>query len=118
MIQWSLSVVASLARKRRVKSGSRKKKKLQNVREDDLSKIEPPVPITVTNSFQATSGVSNYKDFLRCLPIHLAKYILGEHRFIFYIILMVGFWKTSIQDRKKISSALLTFVWGAATSLR
>ncbi|XP_055509630.1 F-box and WD repeat domain containing protein 10B isoform X2 [Leucoraja erinacea] len=66
-----------VARKRRVKSGSRKKKKLQNVREDDLSKIEPPVPITVTNSFQATSGVSNYKDFLRCLPIHLAKYILG-----------------------------------------
>ncbi|XP_032899847.1 CMT1A duplicated region transcript 1 protein [Amblyraja radiata] len=64
-------------RKRRVKSGSRKKKKLQYVREDDLSKIEPLIPITVTNSFQATSGVSNYKDFLRCLPIHLAKYILG-----------------------------------------
>ncbi|XP_078257704.1 F-box and WD repeat domain containing protein 10B [Rhinoraja longicauda] len=64
-------------RKRRVKSGSRKKKHLQNALEVDLSKIEPLAPITVSNSFQATSGVSNYKDFLRGLPIHLAKYILG-----------------------------------------
>ncbi|XP_051889294.1 F-box and WD repeat domain containing protein 10B [Pristis pectinata] len=54
-----------------------KKKHSLNVLQDVPANIESPTPIFVTSSFQATSGISNYKDFLRCLPIHLAKYILG-----------------------------------------
>ncbi|XP_038633018.1 CMT1A duplicated region transcript 1 protein isoform X2 [Scyliorhinus canicula] len=33
--------------------------------------------IIITSPFEATSGITGHKDFLRCLPIHLAKYILG-----------------------------------------
>ncbi|XP_060700228.1 F-box and WD repeat domain containing protein 10B isoform X1 [Hemiscyllium ocellatum] len=39
--------------------------------------VEPVIPIRITSPFEATSGVTYHKDFIRCLPIHLAKYILG-----------------------------------------
>ncbi|GCC27287.1 hypothetical protein chiPu_0005711 [Chiloscyllium punctatum] len=39
--------------------------------------VEPPIPIRITSPFEATSGVTYHKDFIRCLPIHLAKYVLG-----------------------------------------
>ncbi|XP_067914122.1 F-box and WD repeat domain containing protein 10B isoform X2 [Heterodontus francisci] len=45
--------------------------------QDTSSAAELTTSIIVTSSFQATSGVTSHKDFLRCLPIHLAKYILG-----------------------------------------
>ncbi|XP_069785657.1 F-box and WD repeat domain containing protein 10B isoform X2 [Narcine bancroftii] len=54
-----------------------KKKHSRKVVQDAPANIESPAPIIVTSSSQATSGVSHYKDFIRCLPVHLAKYILG-----------------------------------------
>ncbi|XP_072882727.1 F-box and WD repeat domain containing protein 10B [Hemitrygon akajei] len=55
------------------------KKKMHSLNEpqDVSTETESSIPLVITSSFQATSGVSNYKDFLRCLPVHLAKYILG-----------------------------------------
>ncbi|XP_059804715.1 F-box and WD repeat domain containing protein 10B isoform X2 [Hypanus sabinus] len=55
------------------------KKKMYSLNEpqDVSTETESSIPLVITSSFQATSGVSNYKDFLRCLPVHLAKYILG-----------------------------------------
>ncbi|XP_072098258.1 F-box and WD repeat domain containing protein 10B isoform X1 [Mobula birostris] len=54
-------------------------KKMHSLNEpqDVFTETESSIPLVITSSFQATSGISNYKDFLRCLPVHLAKYILG-----------------------------------------
>ncbi|XP_075702370.1 F-box and WD repeat domain containing protein 10B-like [Rhinoderma darwinii] len=38
---------------------------------------DDPSLMVVTTSFQSTSGVRKYKDFIRCLPVHLSKKILG-----------------------------------------
>ncbi|KAM4032430.1 F-box and WD repeat domain containing protein 10B-like [Anomaloglossus baeobatrachus] len=38
---------------------------------------DDPNLMVVPTSFQSTSGVRKYKDFIRCLPVHLSKKILG-----------------------------------------
>nr|XP_033816684.1 CMT1A duplicated region transcript 1 protein [Geotrypetes seraphini] len=38
---------------------------------------DDPALMLVPTSFQSSSGVSQFKDFIRCLPVHLSKYILG-----------------------------------------
>ncbi|XP_069808291.1 F-box and WD repeat domain containing protein 10B-like [Dendropsophus ebraccatus] len=38
---------------------------------------EDPSLMVVPTSFQSTSGVRKYKDFICCLPVHLSKKILG-----------------------------------------
>ncbi|KAM8945695.1 LOW QUALITY PROTEIN: F-box and WD repeat domain containing protein 10B-like [Pelodytes ibericus] len=38
--------------------------------------IDPSLMVAPT-SFEATSGISMHKDFIRCLPVHLSKMILG-----------------------------------------
>ncbi|XP_064423698.1 F-box and WD repeat domain containing protein 10B isoform X2 [Latimeria chalumnae] len=45
--------------------------------EGDAIYLDEPALMIVPTSFQSTSGVSRYKDFIRCLPVYLAKYILG-----------------------------------------
>uniref|UniRef100_A0A7M4FVU9 F-box and WD repeat domain containing 10 n=1 Tax=Crocodylus porosus TaxID=8502 RepID=A0A7M4FVU9_CROPO len=48
-------------------------------KEDELStasSINPALTL-IPASLQSASGVNKYKDFIRCLPIHLSKYILG-----------------------------------------
>uniref|UniRef100_UPI00398E39CE F-box and WD repeat domain containing protein 10B isoform X2 n=1 Tax=Pristiophorus japonicus TaxID=55135 RepID=UPI00398E39CE len=66
------SSISSLRSERKLAT-KKKEKVLKNI----TAEVEPPIPIIITSPFMATSGVSNHKDFLRCLPIHLAKYILG-----------------------------------------
>ncbi|EMP23730.1 F-box/WD repeat-containing protein 10 [Chelonia mydas] len=41
-----------------------------------VSSIDPALAV-VPASFQSASSVNKYKDFIRCLPTHLSKYILG-----------------------------------------
>ncbi|XP_048467081.1 F-box and WD repeat domain containing protein 10B [Rhincodon typus] len=62
-----------------LKSGKTKKKRSVSSRTvNELPVVvEPPIPIIITSPFEATSGVTHHKDFIRCLPIHLAKFILG-----------------------------------------
>ncbi|XP_067860376.1 F-box and WD repeat domain containing protein 10B isoform X2 [Heptranchias perlo] len=72
--------VAASAKSHQAKTGLATKKKHSprwKVDEDVHTEIEHPAAIIVTTSFQATSGVTHYKDFLRCLPVNLAKFILG-----------------------------------------
>ncbi|XP_068118419.1 F-box and WD repeat domain containing protein 10B-like [Hyperolius riggenbachi] len=38
---------------------------------------DDPALMVVPTSFQSTSGVMKYRDFIRCLPVHLSKKILG-----------------------------------------
>ncbi|XP_029456159.1 CMT1A duplicated region transcript 1 protein isoform X2 [Rhinatrema bivittatum] len=38
---------------------------------------DDPALMLVPTSFQSSSGVSQYKDFIRCLPVHVSKCILG-----------------------------------------
>ncbi|XP_063817096.1 F-box and WD repeat domain containing protein 10B [Pseudophryne corroboree] len=38
---------------------------------------DDPALMVVPTSFQSISGVRRYKDFIRCLPVHLSKKILG-----------------------------------------
>uniref|UniRef100_A0A8C8VQK8 F-box domain-containing protein n=1 Tax=Pelusios castaneus TaxID=367368 RepID=A0A8C8VQK8_9SAUR len=47
--------------------------------DDEMSIASSIVPAlsTVPASFQSASGVNKYEDFIRCLPTHLSKYILG-----------------------------------------
>ncbi|XP_041073363.1 F-box/WD repeat-containing protein 10 [Carcharodon carcharias] len=55
-----------------------KMRKKQSLSLTDFSpEGELPSLKIITSSFEATSGVSHHKDFLRRLPIHLAKCILG-----------------------------------------
>ncbi|MBN3290916.1 FBW10 protein, partial [Polypterus senegalus] len=45
---------------------------------DSVSSLsDEPAILVVPTSFQSRSGVSRYRDFIRCLPVHLAKCILG-----------------------------------------
>ncbi|XP_078506983.1 F-box/WD repeat-containing protein 10 [Lissotriton helveticus] len=39
--------------------------------------LDDPALMLVPTSFQSSSGVSKHKDFIRCLPVHLSKSILG-----------------------------------------
>ncbi|XP_040293475.1 CMT1A duplicated region transcript 1 protein [Bufo bufo] len=43
----------------------------------DCTQEDDPSLMVVPTSFQSTSGVRKYKDFIRCLPVHLSKKILG-----------------------------------------
>uniref|UniRef100_A0A8C4YAS6 F-box domain-containing protein n=1 Tax=Gopherus evgoodei TaxID=1825980 RepID=A0A8C4YAS6_9SAUR len=47
--------------------------------DDDISSMSSidPAPTIVPAAFQSASSVNKYKDFIRCLPTHLSKYILG-----------------------------------------
>ncbi|XP_038227509.1 CMT1A duplicated region transcript 1 protein [Dermochelys coriacea] len=47
--------------------------------DDDTSTVTSidPALAVVPASFQSASSVNKYKDFIRCLPTHLSKYILG-----------------------------------------
>ncbi|TFK04509.1 Sushi domain-containing protein 3 [Platysternon megacephalum] len=47
--------------------------------DDDISSMYSidPAPAVVPAAFQSASSVNKYKDFIRCLPTHLSKYILG-----------------------------------------
>lgn len=45
--------------------------------ETDHTAQDDPSLMVVPTSFQSTSGVRKYKDFIRCLPVHLSKKILG-----------------------------------------
>ncbi|KAM5135252.1 F-box/WD repeat-containing protein 10 [Mantella aurantiaca] len=45
--------------------------------ETDYPAQDDPSLMVVPTSFQAASGVRKYKDFIRCLPVHLSKKILG-----------------------------------------
>uniref|UniRef100_A0A4W3JTB3 Uncharacterized protein n=1 Tax=Callorhinchus milii TaxID=7868 RepID=A0A4W3JTB3_CALMI len=45
--------------------------------DDPSQNSENPALMIVATSFKSTSGVSKNKDFIRCLPVHLSKYILG-----------------------------------------
>uniref|UniRef100_A0A8C0G7X1 F-box domain-containing protein n=1 Tax=Chelonoidis abingdonii TaxID=106734 RepID=A0A8C0G7X1_CHEAB len=47
--------------------------------DDDISSMSSidPAPTIVPAAFQSVSSVNKYKDFIRCLPTHLSKYILG-----------------------------------------
>lgn len=45
--------------------------------ETDYNAQDDPSLMVVPTSFQSTSGVRKYKDFIRCLPVHLSKKILG-----------------------------------------
>jgi len=38
---------------------------------------EDPALTVLPRGWASRSGVSRYRDFLRCLPVHLAKMILG-----------------------------------------
>ncbi|XP_030063946.1 CMT1A duplicated region transcript 1 protein [Microcaecilia unicolor] len=38
---------------------------------------DEPALMLVPTSYQSSSGLSQFKDFIRCLPVHLSKYILG-----------------------------------------
>ncbi|XP_043924738.1 CMT1A duplicated region transcript 1 protein-like [Protopterus annectens] len=53
--------------------------KVQRLDKSDASSIsaDDPALFTVPTGSQSTSGISKYKDFIRCLPVHLSKYILG-----------------------------------------
>ena len=44
--------------------------------EDDYASIDPSV-IVVASPSVSYLGVSKYKDFIRCLPVHLSKYIFS-----------------------------------------
>lgn len=44
---------------------------------DSNDYIVDPATCTILTSCKAYSGASKYKDFIRCLPVHLAKYILS-----------------------------------------
>ncbi|MEE6506784.1 hypothetical protein FKM82_007854 [Ascaphus truei] len=56
-------------------------KKLDGMKESNASSqpmiSDDPSLMVVPTSFKAASGVSKYKDFVRCLPVHLSKRILG-----------------------------------------
>ena len=45
--------------------------------EDPGSDSEDPALMVTPRSSASLSGVGRYRDFLRCLPVHLAKRILG-----------------------------------------
>ncbi|XP_034646153.1 CMT1A duplicated region transcript 1 protein [Trachemys scripta elegans] len=47
--------------------------------DDDISSMSSidPASAVVPAAFQSASNVNKYKDFIRCLPTHLSKYILG-----------------------------------------
>ncbi|XP_078426799.1 F-box and WD repeat domain containing protein 10B [Cetorhinus maximus] len=61
-----------------IQSKVERMRKKQSLSLKDLSaEGELPSLTFITSSFEATSGVTHHKDFLRCLPIHLAKCILG-----------------------------------------
>ncbi|XP_044838533.1 CMT1A duplicated region transcript 1 protein isoform X2 [Mauremys mutica] len=47
--------------------------------DDDISSMSSidPAPTVVPAAFQSASSLNKYKDFIRCLPTHLSKYILG-----------------------------------------
>lgn len=42
----------------------------------DIESVDPACMVVPTSA-KASSGVTRYKDFIRCLPVHVAKYILG-----------------------------------------
>ncbi|XP_056406213.1 F-box and WD repeat domain containing protein 10B-like [Hyla sarda] len=54
-----------------------KKSKVQESGKKRGCSQDDPSLMVVPTSFQSTSGVSKYKDFIRCLPVHLSKKILG-----------------------------------------
>ncbi|XP_023957434.2 F-box and WD repeat domain containing protein 10B [Chrysemys picta bellii] len=47
--------------------------------DDDISSMSSidPASAVIPAAFQSASNVNKYKDFIRCLPTHLSKYILG-----------------------------------------
>ncbi|KAM3921016.1 F-box/WD repeat-containing protein 10 [Leptodactylus fuscus] len=59
--------------KSKVKESSKRKDPVQDVQDVQ----DDPSLMVVLTSFQSTSGVRKYKDFIRCLPVHLSKKILG-----------------------------------------
>ncbi|XP_075071339.1 F-box and WD repeat domain containing protein 10B [Mixophyes fleayi] len=53
-----------------------------------------PALMVVPTSFQSTSGVRRYKDFIRCLPVHLSKKILGflKKKYLFSCLFVSHHW--------------------------
>lgn len=45
--------------------------------EDAMFGTVDPTTVVVPGSSKGYLGVSRYKDFIRCLPVHISKYILG-----------------------------------------
>ncbi|KAM4691176.1 F-box and WD repeat domain containing protein 10B [Rhinophrynus dorsalis] len=51
---------------------------LRGTKEPDQEvSADDPCLMVIPSSFKSTSGVSKYKDFISCLPVHLSKRILG-----------------------------------------
>ncbi|XP_066441958.1 F-box and WD repeat domain containing protein 10B-like [Eleutherodactylus coqui] len=65
----------------------------------DPAKDEPFLMVVPT-SFQSTCGVRRYKDFIRCLPVHLSKKILGylKKKHLFKCLFVSHHWCYLIKD--------------------
>lgn len=46
--------------------------------QDNDEDSEDPALMVVPGSSKSVSGVSQYRDFIGCLPVHLSKRILGK----------------------------------------
>ncbi|RXN02136.1 F-box/WD repeat-containing protein 10 [Acipenser ruthenus] len=70
--------------------------------EDSVSSDHPALMIVPT-SFQSTSGVSRYRDFLRGLPVHLAKCILGflDKHSLVNCLCVSQFWRFLAEEVQK-----------------
>lgn len=75
------SVVGKASKEKRKPGGkaSAVKAKVEKLdsEEEETEHIDPTC-LVAAGSAKAQSGVSQYKDFIRYLPIHLSKYILGS----------------------------------------
>ncbi|XP_073415734.1 F-box and WD repeat domain containing protein 10B isoform X2 [Dendrobates tinctorius] len=76
------------------KSKLKKSGKIRDRTQDD------PSLMVVPTSFQSTSGVRKYKDFIRCLPVHLSKKILGylKNKHLYRCLFVSHHWHYLTQD--------------------
>ncbi|KAE8577225.1 hypothetical protein XENTR_v10004490 [Xenopus tropicalis] len=71
---------------------------------DQAVSSDDPSIMMVPTSFKSTSGVSLYKDFICCLPVHLSKRILGflNKKSLFSCLFVSQYWyyliKETLQD--------------------
>ncbi|XP_069606722.1 F-box and WD repeat domain containing protein 10B isoform X1 [Ranitomeya imitator] len=80
---------------------------------------DDPSLMVVPTSFQSTSGVRKYKDFIRCLPVHLSKKILGylKKKHLYRCLFVSHHWCYLTQDLL-LDLEAETLVWNEAMILQ
>lgn len=78
--------------------------------ESELSSVDPACMVIPTSS-KAFSGVARHKDFIRCLPVHLAKYILKllDKTSLSHALLVSQNWRAlvlEVHDEERINQLL------------